>query len=231
MRTAFYITSYNDPVSCEALLTDLARFKIRERFTCILSDGSDDLHAKMYAKLCGQHGFTHLRRENHGASAAKQWIINHAKGAGFAFMHQISEDFRLATLETAQSHLRPGNEQGEFLTQAMEMLIARPNLTFVNWTFFRANGDAGYIWGNATPLMRVRHAKRWPLLWVDGDIGVFGWPYTARVSALADRLTEAQLVNLHGEEALAFATLGHGVCLLAQPVIHTNRVRPGGSIP
>lgn len=243
MKTAFYITSYNDPESCECLLTQLESKALPERYDCFLSDQSDDEHAPRYAALAARFGFNHVRNVNHGASAAKRRIVQHAHEHGYEFMAQISEDFALLDSNTCQPWLTPGTET--FLEDAKHLLLMRPELAAVYWTFSMCStGSHLWLWS------RERGAKlcvdRLPgmtLAYAHGEIALSNWPYTGRVQAITQAweralafkpVTDKQNMLYKcsgGEFALSLVTMGQAAALLANPVGHTGRVKPSGSLP
>lgn len=227
VKHALYITSYNDPGSCEKCMTDLATLDLGERVK-ILSDQSTDEFRMAYKVLAQRFGYQYVHNQNHGAQVTKHTIIRHALANGFSFMSQISEDFELTPPDKLHYKVVSGRET--FLQDALQLLISRPNISFVNWTFVR-EGGFGYYWGKETPHMRLRNTPDIKLMWLTGDITVFNWPYTARVSAMAELLHQADIMGPGSEGAMAKVSLGHGACLLAQPVRHTGRKKPEGSRP
>lgn len=198
----------------------------REKF---LSDQSDTPEfVAQYRALAEEFGYKYLHWKNGGAQVTKHTIIRHAFDHGYSFMSQISEDFELTPED--KLHYKVVSGRRTFLQDALTLLVSRPHIGFVNWTFVR-EGGFGYHWHKIPPRMNLRNTPDVKLMWLDGDISVFNWPYTARVSAMNELLHQADIMGRGSEGAMAKVSLGHGVCLLAQPVRHTGRIKPGGSIP
>lgn len=243
MQTAFYITSYNDPESCKSLLTQLESQALPERYDCFLSDQSDDQHAPCYARLAARFGFQHVRNVNQGASAAKRRIVQHARENGYEYMAQISEDFAVLDSSTCQPWLAPGT--ATFLDDAMHLLLRRPELAAVFWTFSMCR-DGSHLWLWSRERDTTLLLDRLPgmtLAYAYGEIALSNWPYTGRVQHIAqawERALAFQPVSdrqkeLHagsgGEFALSLVTLGQAAVLLANPVGHARYHRPPGSLP
>lgn len=227
MSNVFYITSYNDPASCEKCMQDMADVPM-DGWQRILSDQSSDEFIPHYMELCEKYGYKYVHHDNGGAQQTKHEIIRHAQKEGFHFMAQISEDFELTVPEKANGRV-PIGSQG-FFQDAYKLLVTRPNLSFVNWTFVREDNGYGYVWGSTPPRMNLRNAPDVSLMWMDGDVCLFNWPYTGRVSSIGELLFQATVMKPNSEEHMAKVSLGHGACLLAQPVRHTGRKKPEGSI-
>jgi hypothetical protein len=230
MKNVLYITTFNDPGSCENLMDQLTPL-IPHGYEPTISDQSTPEYATLYQALAQRSGWKYVHHDNGGAQKAKHDIIRHASAMSYSFMAQISEDFELVTTETAHPAIPIGTQY--FMGVADDILKAYSNISFVNWTFFRPS-FIGWATGyhlDRNPLHRLSEAQAASrLMWISGDIALFNWPYTGRVSALKEMLDQASINAQNSEVTMMRVSMGHGVCLLAQPVRHTDRPRPTGSI-
>lgn len=230
MTSVAYITTFNDPSSCASLLPELDK-RIIPGYKKFISDQSSPEFSGVYQKMASDHGWGYIHHENGGAQKAKHDIIRHAFKSGFAFMAQISEDFEIMP-KWIDSPVPSGSDC--FFEIAHELLIARPNITFVNWTMLRPSyigWQAGYGLSRETArgtLSLITQGTK--LCYVSGETALFNWPYTARVSTLYSLLQQADIIGPNSEINLARVSVGHGVTLLAFPVRHTNRERHKDSI-
>lgn len=242
MRSGFYVTTFNDVPSCARLLAQLAPFELFNLFDCYLSDQSDDEHSAEYVKLAATHGWEYERHENHGATAAKRALVEHAESCGYEFIAQISEDFELTTPETCTAWLPCGLET--FIDDSLLLLKHRPELACVHWTFSMGKGNHFGLWSRERKSeLRLDRLPGMTLAYALGEVAASNWPFTARVSALASLWKRADEIrpatprheDLHrmsgGEWALSLVSLGQAAVLLANPVRHSDRVKPAGSLP
>lgn len=241
MKTAFFITSFNDPESAALSMPQFG--PLFQHCDRILADQSDnEEHACRYAQLCDQHGFLHRRFKNQGASAAKRNIVRVAKEMGYQIMHQISEDFELTNDETRRSACPSGHNA--FVADAERILIHHPHIAFVNWSWFRSRSgtDWGYEWGKISPSFEVEMIPGVSLGVIAHNVSLMNWPYSGRVEEICRIMDYAATIvpgtEFHkkqnnasgGEWSLSFVSRGRGACLFAHPVRHWGRVRPTGSL-
>ncbi len=243
MKPAFYITTYNDPGNCSQLLDQFDSLALLSSYDCFLSDQSDDQHAPAYASLAEAHGFRHLRNVNQGASAAKRRIVEHAAESGYEFMAQVSEDFALLDATNCQPWLPAGTDT--FLHDAHHLLLMRPELTAVYWTFSMCSkGSHFWLWSRErSAQLRLDRLPGMGLAYAHGEVALSNWPYTARVQAMRQSwerarsfkpVTERQHVLMRdsgGEFGLSLVSMGQAAALLANPVGHRDRAKPAGSLP
>jgi hypothetical protein len=243
MRKAFYITSYNDPEACERLMVQLSSVPGLEMYELFLSDQSAPEYARVYDKLCSQHGYTHLSWENKGATASKRKVVEHASENGFAFLSQISEDFSL----TDSSNKNPAFVSGHssFLKDATLLLYQLQEIPFVHWTCIRGKDSFGYLPAGSTPRgSHIRRLKGMQLSYYFGDVALWNWPYTGRVQEVLQIWRRGEVLVPGCEDHRTFASWGggewrqqwvsqgQGACLLAHPVRHPEqRDKPQGSLP
>lgn len=240
MRHALYITTYNHRAMLERLVASgFLRDINRDEWDVILFDQSSDEHAPGYASFAQAINAEHVRNPNQGASAAKRAQIRHAFDNGREFMAQISEDFILAPAGQAKAWwLANGRET--FFADAFKILQQRPELAFCNWTF--ARGAHSDFWSHQRKsIARLTIHKLADLPHVEGDVVIYGWPYTARVRELMKFVIDASAPKHQdslrgpdgGEWVLAMHSLGRGASLFAQPVIHDRppEQRPSNHLP
>lgn len=241
MKTAFFITSFNDPDSAAISMAQFA--PLADGCDLILSDQSTDAGCIVkYQSLCMEHGFRHIRNDNQGASAAKRKIVEIAQTEEYTFMHQISEDFEL--VPDGEQHLASPLGRESFLTDAITLLDRFPHIAFVHWTWFRSTmrNDHGYTWNNPPMDVRLTRTPGVNLSYVSQDVCLMNWPYSGRVSELSKINDYAQTIipgcDAHvkqnrlsgGEWARAFVSKGRGVSLYAHPVRHRERKKPIDSL-
>jgi hypothetical protein len=240
MKHAFYITAYNDPKEASRSMAQFGPlFPEAEKF---LSNQSSEEFWGEYDALCKEHGFTHLKWTNEGASAAKRKVVKHAHQNGFGIISQISEDFELTPFEDTNPSV--ANGRNHFVKDALKILTEEPKLAFMHWTYIRSGVHQGYFWSlTRGPSMRFRRHPKTVLPYLDGEVSLFNWPYTGKVKEVDELWEQAliftpkdtQEVNDNkasgGEYALTQVSLGKGGCLVAHPVRHTDRAKkPEGSM-
>lgn len=241
MKTAFFITSFNDP---DSAAISMAQFgPLAKDCDLILSDQSTDPECiERYNFLCKTHGFHRISNENRGASEAKRKVVEIASDSGYTFIHQISEDFEL--VPDGEHHLAAPLGRESFLLDATMLLDRFPYISFVHWTWFRSSTawDHGYVWNNPPKGFQLTRTSGVNLSYVSQDVCLMNWPYSGRVSELLQigRLAQSIVPGCEthqrqnelsgGEWARAFVSKGRGVALYAHPVRHRERVKPVGSL-
>lgn len=240
---ALYITSFNDPKSAAHLMGQLANLEGMGDYDLYLSDQStdEDLAAE-YDALCEKHGYHHLRWENQGATVAKRTVVEHAESKGYTLLSQISEDFELTTEETRHPAFVSG--AAFVIKDSLTLMQQVQCLPFLHWSCIRGKDAFGYLTagGMRMPNQIHRHPAV-TLAYLRGEISFWNWPYTARVSYAAQIWRHGQMMVPGCEEHRKWAqggggewkqqwvSHGHGACLLANPVRHTERRKPSGSLP
>lgn len=243
MRKAFYITSFNDPSSCENLMEQLSTVQGIEQHAKFLNDQSTSDAIPEYERLCARYGYYRVPQPNLGATASKRQIVEHAVENGFDFISQISEDFELTT----DSNKHPAFVSGHrtFLKDAILLLYQVQELPFVHWTIVRGKEAVGYLPAGATPRgTSLRKLHGMTLQYVEGDVALWNWPYSGRAQEILQIWKRgAALVpgcETHvefcswggGEWRQQWVSQGRGACLLAHPVRHLpERNKPEGSLP
>ena len=241
MKTAFFITSFNDP---DSAAISMAQFgPMAKNCDLILSDQSTDpACVDRYVELCAKHGFRRIQNENKGASEAKRRIVEIAHKEEYTFMHQVSEDFEL--MPDGEQHLAAPLGRDTFLEDATALLDRFPHIAFVHWTWFRSSvaWDHGYTWNDPPKDFQLSRTGGVTLSYVSQNVCLMNWPYSGRVSELVRIGEHARSIvpgcDTHqrqnelsgGEWARAFVSKGHGVALYAHPVRHRERVKPVGSL-
>lgn len=241
MKKALFITSFNDPASAAISLPQFGT--MANGCDLILSDQSDD-HAciQQYQNLCQMHGFRYISNLNKGASEAKRRLVEIALREGYEFIHQISEDFELVPM--GEENPAAPNGRASLLRDAETLLFTNPSISFVHWTWFRNEHHKGYFWNRyREAAVHFNHRPHLSLAYFTGEVSLFNWPYSGRVSDIAAIHKKASAITpldeshkrdnqaSNGEWAQAFVSCGHGAVFYAHPVRHRDRIKPEGSLP
>lgn len=236
------ITCYNAPDKLRNLLYGLQTHGLlRYPGEMWINDQSTAPDASQaYRDICAAFGLSHVSQPQEGASASKRQILETAWDNGIEILHQMSEDFEV---NTSPSHVTRGLDS--FLEDS-ENLFSLKSIDFVKWNIITPpDGDMHYLWKPSAPGLQFNLTSGLTLPYLSGDIVYSNWPGTWKVSSIRRMWEEskswnppddwhANLVKQSGGEwAASMSRIVKGVCLVAQPLVHSRRhtERAEGSKP
>jgi hypothetical protein len=238
--TPIYITCFNSPDLCRAVVVKLFELGHAARHGIIISDQSDNPYTAIYEALACEFGCEYIRHQNTGASGAKRNVLADAAKNGYAVLHQLSEDFIIG-----ENHPSLASGVGTFLEDSERILAALPDLSFVKWNLHTShNGDMSYmrrhkLWFGGLSLRVIPNVN---LLFAVGAVQYSNWPATWKVeevSAIWDAADKhvfeseeenEKSIQTGGEWAASHCGTGKGAVLIANPMRHPERIKPIGSL-
>lgn len=234
---SIYITSFNSPDRLRSLVEQIREQGICDKTDRYVMDQSDPEFADEYALICERYNWKHIKNKNHGATASKWSVIQHASSCGYEMFSQISEDFILTNIGQRFSWI-PASPN--FLEDSIKILNSRRHLSFIHWTFITGGGSVMIDQDGHRASLQLKHVEGSSLAHLEGEIRLLNWPFTARTKRLKCLLDEVMrsgdfkegLVD-GGERLMGERGYGSGGVLFATPVAHKRPAaeRPTGSMP
>lgn len=238
------ITCYNAPQKCNDLLASLQANKVIDFLSDMeiwINDQSTSKESSdWYKTIADLFKIKYVHSPHEGATASKRQILETAWDEGVEFLHQMSEDF---IINTSPTHVTNGLPY--FLNDSINLFTKMP-IDFVKWNIITPpDGDMQYQWKTFPPNLHFNLTPGIILPYLTGDVVYSNWPGTWKVSSIrrmweeskdwkAPTEHDAHLARHSGGEwAASMSRIAKGVCLVAQPLVHSRRhtERAEGSKP
>lgn len=97
-NTALYVITFNSPKQFETLIESMLAYDenfIKRPKKFLLDNSSDLSTTEEYERLCKEHDFIHIKKDNLGICGGRQFIAEHAEENGFDFYFFFEDDMFL----------------------------------------------------------------------------------------------------------------------------------------
>lgn len=162
-NTALYVISFNSPKQFQTLIDSMLLYDtcfIAKPKKILLDNSTDASTYNEYAKICEEHGFIHIKKDNLGICGGRQFIAEHADENDFDFYFFFEDDMFL------------NSNRGEMCKNGFPVyfdnlynnclkIIKNNNYDFLKLSFSEFYGDNRnqWAWYNVPQSFRV---KTWP---------------------------------------------------------------------
>jgi hypothetical protein len=126
----------------------------------LLNNSTDDSTFDEYQKLCDEHGFEHIKKDNLGICGGRQWIAEHFENTGHDFMFFFEDD--MFFYNGKETICRNGfNRYVKNIYQKSLEICKKENFDFLKLNYSEFFGDNGTQWSWYNVPQDVR-SKFWP---------------------------------------------------------------------
>jgi hypothetical protein len=97
-NVALYVISFNSPKQFETLIDSMLLYDtcfVAKPKKFLLDNSTDTSTYNEYAKICEEHGFVHIKKDNLGICGGRQFIAEHADENAFDFYFFFEDDMFL----------------------------------------------------------------------------------------------------------------------------------------
>lgn len=162
-NTALYVIGFNSPAQFETLITSMYSYdedfiKMPKKF--LLNNSTDLSTTEEYIRLCQEHGFEHIKKDNLGICGGRQWIAEHADEEGFDFYFFFEDDMFFYPKE-GEICKNGFNRYIPNLYKNALHIIKQNNFDFLKLNFTEFYGDNSTQWSWYNVPQNIRE-KFWP---------------------------------------------------------------------
>jgi hypothetical protein len=162
-NTALYVISFNSPKQFETLIESMSLYDtcfIAKPRKFLLDNSTDESTFDEYARICEEHNFNHIKKENLGICGGRQFIAEHADENNFDFYFFFEDDMFLNSKWIHPCKNGFSVYLDNFYYNTLN-IIKKNNYDFLKLSFTEFYGDNStqWAWYNVPQSFRV---KNWP---------------------------------------------------------------------
>jgi hypothetical protein len=162
-NTALYVISFNSPKQFETLIESMSLYDtcfIAKPRKFLLDNSTDESTFDEYARICEEHNFNHIKKENLGICGGRQFIAEHADENDFDFYFFFEDDMFLNSKWIHPCKNGFSVYLDNFYYNTLN-IIKKNNYDFLKLSFTEFYGDNStqWAWYNVPQSFRV---KNWP---------------------------------------------------------------------
>jgi hypothetical protein len=162
-NTALYVISFNSPKQFETLIESMSLYDtcfIAKPRKFLLDNSTDESTFDEYARICEEHNFNHIKKENLGICGGRQFIAEHADENNFDFYFFFEDDMFLNSKWIHPCKNGFSVYLDNFYNNTLN-IIKKNNYDFLKLSFTEFYGDNStqWAWYNVPQSFRV---KNWP---------------------------------------------------------------------
>lgn len=162
-KSALYVLTFNSPKQFATLIKSMQEYdpELLTKTTKFLLDNSTDSNTfTEYAKLCQEHGFEHIKKDNLGICGGRQFIAEHFDKTDLEYMMFFEDDMFF--------YPHPGkvckngfNRYVEKFYNKVMKIMAKESYDFLKFSFteFYGNNSTQWSWYNVPQHKREEY---WP---------------------------------------------------------------------
>ena len=162
-KVGLYVLTFNSPKQFQTLIQSMLEYDkdfILKTTKFLLDNSTDESTFDSYSKLCEEHGFEHIKKDNLGICGGRQWIAEHFEDTNLDY-YIFSEDdmfFQNKPLETCRNGF---NRFSPNLYSNTLQVIKKENFDFIKFNYSEFYGDNGTQWSWYNVPQSVRE-EFWP---------------------------------------------------------------------
>lgn len=162
-KVGLYVLTFNSPKQFQTLIQSMLEYDkdfILKTTKFLLDNSTDESTFDAYSKLCEEHGFEHIKKDNLGICGGRQWIAEHFEDTNLDY-YIFSEDdmfFQNKPLETCRNGF---NRFSPNLYSNTLQVIKKENFDFIKFNYSEFYGDNGTQWSWYNVPQSVRE-EFWP---------------------------------------------------------------------
>ena len=161
-KVGLYVITFNSPNQLRTLIQSMTEYDKdyllkTEKF--LLDNSSDESTFEEYAKLCEEHNFTHIKKDNLGICGGRQWIAEHFETTDLDYYLFFEDDMFFFPNEGV---CRNGFNRfvPNLYTKSLEVM-KKENFDFLKLNYSEFYGDNGTQWSWYNVPQSVRE-QFWP---------------------------------------------------------------------
>jgi hypothetical protein len=161
-KVGLYVITFNSPNQLRTLIKSMTEYDKdyllkTEKF--LLDNSSDESTFEEYAKLCEEHNFTHIKKDNLGICGGRQWIAEHFETTDLDYYLFFEDDMFFFPNEGV---CRNGFNRfvPNLYTKSLEVM-KKENFDFLKLNYSEFYGDNGTQWAWYNVPQSVRE-QFWP---------------------------------------------------------------------
>jgi hypothetical protein len=161
-KVGLYVITFNSPNQLRTLIKSMTEYDKdyllkTEKF--LLDNSSDESTFEEYAKLCEEHNFTHIKKDNLGICGGRQWIAEHFETTDLDYYLFFEDDMFFYPNEGV---CRNGFNRfvPNLYTKSLEVM-KKENFDFLKLNYSEFYGDNGTQWAWYNVPQSVRE-QFWP---------------------------------------------------------------------
>jgi len=161
-KVGLYVITFNSPNQLRTLIKSMTEYDKdyllkTEKF--LLDNSSDESTFEEYAKLCEEHNFTHIKKDNLGICGGRQWIAEHFETTDLDYYLFFEDDMFFFPNEGV---CRNGFNRfvPNLYTKSLEVM-KKENFDFLKLNYSEFYGDNGTQWSWYNVPQSVRE-QFWP---------------------------------------------------------------------
>jgi hypothetical protein len=162
-KTSVYVITFNSPAQFETLIKSMLEYDsdfILKPKKYLLNNSTDESTYPEYDRICKEHNFEHIKKDNLGICGGRQFIAEHFESSGNDFMFFFEDDmfFYPKKGDTCRNGF---NRFVENLYVKSLEIVKKENFDFLKLNYSEFFGDNGVQWSWYNVPQNIRE-KFWP---------------------------------------------------------------------
>jgi O-methyltransferase len=162
-KTSVYVIAFNSPSQFETLIKSMLEYDsdfILKPKKYLLNNSTDESTYPEYDRICKEHNFEHIKKDNLGICGGRQFIAEHFESSGNDFMFFFEDDmfFYPKKGDTCRNGF---NRFVENLYVKSLEIVKKENFDFLKLNYSEFFGDNGVQWSWYNVPQNIRE-KFWP---------------------------------------------------------------------
>jgi hypothetical protein len=162
-KVGLYVITFNSPKQFETLINSMKLYDndyLLKTKKFLLDNSSDTSTFDDYAKLCEEHGFEHIKKDNLGICGGRQWIAEHFNEQDLDFYLFFEDDMFFYPKEGEVCRNGFNRVVKNLFTKSLE-IVKKENFDFLKLNYTEFYGDNGTQWAWYNVPQHVRD-EFWP---------------------------------------------------------------------
>jgi O-methyltransferase len=162
-KTSVYVITFNSPAQFETLIKSMLEYDsdfILKPKKYLLNNSTDESTYPEYDRICKEHNFEHIKKDNLGICGGRQFIAEHFESSEQDFMFFFEDDmfFYPKKGDTCRNGFNRFSEN--LYVKSLE-IVKKENFDFLKLNYSEFFGDNGVQWSWYNVPQNIRE-KFWP---------------------------------------------------------------------
>lgn len=147
-KTSLYVITFNSPSQFETLIKSMMEYDkdfILKPRKILLNNSSDDSTYLEYERLCNEHNFEHIKKDNLGICGGRQFIAEHFEDSEQDFMFFFEDDMFFYPNPSEVCRNGFNRYVPNLYTKSLE-ITKKENFDFLKYNFSEFFGDNSVQW-------------------------------------------------------------------------------------
>jgi len=162
-KVGLYVLTFNSPNQFKTLIKSIQAYDndyLLKTKKYLLDNSTDLSTTEEYLKLCEEHGFEHIKKENLGICGGRQWIAEHFENTDLDYYLFFEDDMFFFPNEGSICRNGFNRYVKNLYTKSLE-IIKKENFDFLKLNYSEFYGDNGTQWSWYNVPQSVRE-EFWP---------------------------------------------------------------------